>query len=192
MICALMAVSSKKGSNFHRKVGRIYVLGMATIGITAIPMAIISEKIFLFLIALFSSYLVFAGWRFAVNRSGRPNKLDWFAVFIMLSTALTMCIGAYFLYTEADDQWVTLLVFGSLAAFLGLADLKSHISRRTIGKKRVARHLTNMLGGTIATTTAALTTNVSTDPVWLAWIAPTMIITPLIVYWNRKALKVWF
>jgi len=189
LICALMAVSSKKGSNFHRKVGRIYALGMTVIGVTAIPMAIISEKIFLFLIALFSSYLVFAGWRFAVNRSGRPSKLDWFAVFIMLSTALTMCIGAYFLYTEANDQWVTLLAFGSLAAFLGLADLKSHISRRTIGKKRIVRHLTNMLGGTIATITAALVTNLSTEPVLLAWIAPTMIITPLIAYWNRKALK---
>ena len=55
LVCSLMAVSSKKGSNFHRKVGRIYAIGMATIGVTAIPMAIISEKMFLFLIALFSS-----------------------------------------------------------------------------------------------------------------------------------------
>ena len=77
-ICALMATSSKKGSNFHRKVGRIYALGMATIVVTAIPMAIISEKMFLFLIALFSGCLVFAGWRFAV--------------FIMPLTVLTVAL----------------------------------------------------------------------------------------------------
>ena len=189
MICALMAVSSKKGSNFHRKVGRIYALGMATIGVTAIPMAIISEKMFLFLIALFSSYLVFAGWRFAVNRSGRPSKLDWFAVFIMLLTALTMAVGAYSISTEEGNMWVTLAVFAVIAACIGLTDMKSHISRRTIGNKRIARHLTNMLAGTIATLTTTFVVNVSTDPAWLAWIAPTMVITPLIIYWNRRALK---
>ena len=189
MICALMAVSSKKGSNFHRKVGRIYTLGMATIGVTAIPMAIISDKMFLFLIALFSSYLVFAGWRFAVNRSGKPSKLDWVAACSMLLTAITMYVGAYIISTEGNDIWVTLTVFATIAAGIGLADMKSHISRRTIGNKRISRHLTNMLAGTIATITAALVTNVSTDPAWIIWLAPTVIITPVIIYWNRKTLK---
>ncbi len=189
LICALMAVSSKKGSNFHRRVGRIYALGMATIGVTAIPMAIISGKTFLFLIALFSSYLVFAGWRFAVNRSGRPSKLDWIAVLIMLLTAATMTIGAYIIYAEGSDMWVALAVFATIAAVLGLVDMKSHISRRTIGKKRVARHLTNMLSGTIATVTAAVVVNISTDPAWIAWLVPTVIIVPVIIYWNVRTLK---
>lgn len=190
LICSLMAVSSKKGSNFHRKVGRIYAIGMATIGVTAIPMAIISEKMFLFLIALFSSYLVFAGWRFAVNRSGRPSKLDWFAVSVMLLTSIIMYISAYIISTEGNDMWITLAVFATIAAGIGLADVKSHISRRTIGKKRIARHLTNMLAGTIVTLTAALVTNVSADPVWIAWLVPTVLITPVIIYWNRRVLKV--
>jgi hypothetical protein len=189
LICALMAVSSKKGSNFHRRVGRIYALGIATIGVTAIPMAIISGKTLLFLIALFSSYLVFSGWRFAVNRSGRPSKLDWIAVLIMLLTAATMTIGAYIIYAEGSDMWVALAVFATIAAVLGLVDMKSHISRRTIGKKRVARHLTNMLSGTIATVTAAAVVNISTDPAWIAWLVPTVIIVPVIIYWNVRILK---
>lgn len=184
-----MAVSSKKGSNFHRRVGRIYALGIATIGVTAIPMAIISGKTLLFLIALFSSYLVFSGWRFAVNRSGRPSKLDWIAVLIMLLTAATMTIGAYIIYAEGSDMWVALAVFATIAAVLGLVDMKSHISRRTIGKKRVARHLTNMLSGTIATVTAAVVVNISTDPAWIAWLVPTVIIVPVIIYWNVCILK---
>jgi hypothetical protein len=163
---------------------------MATIGVTAIPMAIISEKMFLFLIALFSSYLVFAGWRFAVNRSGRPSKLDWFAVSVMLLTSIIMYISAYIISTEGNDMWITLAVFATIAAGIGLADVKSHISRRTIGKKRIARHLTNMLAGTIVTLTAALVTNVSADPVWIAWLVPTVLITPVIIYWNRRVLKV--
>jgi hypothetical protein len=46
-----------------------------------------------------------------------------------------------------------------------------------------------MLAGTIATLTAALVTNVSTDPVWIAWLLPTVLITLVIIYWNRRTLK---
>jgi len=189
LICALMAISSKKGSAFHRKVGRLYALGMAVIGVTAIPMAVMGSNAFLFLIALFSSYLVFAGWRFARNQSGRPSKLDWLGVVVMLLTAIIMYVGAVMIASEGNDQWITLTAFATIAAALGLVDMKSHFSRRTIGKKRIARHLTNMLAGTIATITATLVVNVSTDPVWIAWLSPTVLITPVIVYWNRRVLK---
>ena len=43
-----------------------------------------------------------------------------------------------------------------------------------------------MMAGTIATVTAVLVVNVATDPVWIAWIAPTVVITPFIFYWNKK------
>jgi len=53
----------------------------------------------------------------------------------------------------------------------------------------IARHLTNMMAGTIATVTAVLVVNVATDPVWIAWIAPTVVITPFIFYWNKRTLS---
>ena len=46
-----------------------------------------------------------------------------------------------------------------------------------------------MLAGTIATVTAALVVNVDTEPVWLAWILPTVLMTPLIVWWNRRVTR---
>jgi hypothetical protein len=45
-----------------------------------------------------------------------------------------------------------------------------------------------MLAGTIAAVTAFTVVNVSTEPAVLAWLGPTAIITPLIVYWNRRVL----
>ena len=46
---------------------------MTVIFMTALPLAILGSNVFLALIALFSFYLVFAGWRFARNRHGlRP------------------------------------------------------------------------------------------------------------------------
>ena len=47
---------------------------------TAIPMSIVSGNVFLFLIAIFSFYLAYAGMRFARNRTGIANIFDWVAV----------------------------------------------------------------------------------------------------------------
>ena len=70
LISAALAVSSEKGKRLHVLSGRTYFWSMATIFLTAIPMSIISSNIFLFLIAIFSFYLAFAGMRFARNRKG--------------------------------------------------------------------------------------------------------------------------
>ena len=43
-----------------------------------------------------------------------------------------------------------------------------------------------MLAGTIATVTAVAVVNVDPDPVWLTWILPTLVITPLIIWWNVR------
>ena len=89
-----------------------------------------------------------------------------------------------------NSQYITLIVFGFIAISLGYADFKSYRNKSAIGKQRIARHLTNMLAGTIAVITAVLVTNVDIEPVFILWILPTIIITPLIFWWNRKILGV--
>ena len=59
LLCAALAVSCEKGKKLHVLSGRTYFWGMVTIFLTAIPMSIISNNIFLFLIAVFSFYLAF-------------------------------------------------------------------------------------------------------------------------------------
>ena len=81
---AALAVSSEKGKRLHVFSGRTYFWGMATFFLTAIPMSIISSNIFLFLIAIFSFYLAFAGMRFARNRKGVATILDWIAICLMI------------------------------------------------------------------------------------------------------------
>jgi hypothetical protein len=57
-----------------------------------------------------------------------------------------------------------------------------------VGKERIVRHLTNMMGGTIAVVTAVLVVNVDVEPVWIWWVLPTALITPIILWWSRKTL----
>jgi len=189
LLCAALAVTSEKGKKLHVLSGRTYFWCMVAIFLTSIPMSIITNNIFLFLIAIFSFYLAFAGMRFARNRKGVATTLDWTAVGLMILSGLGMWILAAIYFTNNNSQYIVLLVFGFLAIALGYADFKSHKNKTAIGKERLSRHLTNMMGGTIAVITAVLVVNVDLEPAWVWWVLPTLLITPVIFWWNVKVLK---
>ena len=189
LLGAALAVSSEKGKKLHVLSGRTYFWCMVAIFLTAIPMSIITSNIFLFLIAIFSFYLAFAGMRFARNRKGVATTLDWIIVSLMILSGVGMWILAAIYFTNNNSQYIPLLVFGFIAIALGYADFKSHKNKTAIGKERLSRHLTNMLGGTIAVITAVLVVNVDLEPAWVWWVLPTALITPVIFWWNVKVLK---
>jgi len=186
LLCALVAISTSKGKTWHIMSGRIYFWSMAVIFLTALPMAIIQETMFLFLVAIFSFYLAFAGMRFARNRKAEPAVVDWIAATLMISAGLGMWILSIVYIVRSDSQFITLILFGIISISLGVTDFKTHSNRTARGQERIARHLTNMLAGTIAVITAVLVTNIDTEPVWIWWILPTFIITPIIILWNIK------
>ena len=186
LTAAALAVLSTKGKKLHILSGRTYFWGMAIIFLTAIPMSIISVNIFLFLVAIFSFYLAFAGMRFARNRKGIANFFDWVAIGLMVLSGVIMLFLATNNFMNNNSQYITLAVFGLIAISLGYTDFRNYRKKCAIGKQRIARHLTNMLEGTIAVITAVLVTNLSIEPVFILWILPTIIIFPLIFWWNRK------
>ena len=189
LLCAALAVSSKKGKRLHVLSGRAYFWSMATIFLTAIPMSIISSNIFLFLIAIFAFYLAFAGMRFARNRKGIATTLDWIAVSLTILSGLGMLILSAIFFSNDDSQYIVLLVFGFLAITLGYADFKSYKNNTATGKERISRHLSNMMGGTIAVITAVVVVNPPFEPEWVWWVLPTALITPVIFWWNKKTLS---
>ncbi len=195
LLTALVALVTAKGGILHVRAGRVYAIGMTVIFLTAIPLALLGSSVFLLLIACFSFYLVFAGWRFARNRSRRPRPVDWAAVGILGVTGLAMWGYAAVLAQSGSGQWITMLAFGGIAVALSVADglffnSGRGANRRPANHRRIQRHLTNMMAGTIATITAVMVVNVSMNPVWLPWLLPTIVITPLIIWWNvRTALQ---
>ena len=189
LLAAALAVVSAKGKKVHICAGRTYFWAMFLIFITAIPMSIVSSNLFLFLVAIFSFYLAYAGMRFARNRTGIANLFDWAAVGLMVLSGIAMWCLATVYFMNNNTQYITLAVFGFIAISLGYADFRSYRNKSAIGKQRIARHLTNMLAGTIAVITAVLVTNLNIQPVFILWILPTILITPLIFWWNRKTLS---
>ena len=186
LLAAAIALCTAKGGTNHVRAGRVYAIAMTAVFVTAVPLAMLGASIFLLLIAVFSFYLVFAGWRFARNYRGRPHPVDWAAVGIMGLTGLGMWGYALKLARGGDSQWITLVIFGFIALALSIADAVFYLRAPAARAQRIARHLTNMMGGTIATVTAVLVVNVSASPEWITWILPTIVMTPLIVWWNIR------
>ncbi len=188
---ALVAITNKLLSlkhQWHVYSGRVYFASMLTITVTAIPIALLTNNRFLLLIAVFSGYLVHAGWRYATNRKGTPRLIDWCSVSGMIVAAAVMVsVGAVELLADKQEG-IILLVFGFIGWGNCARDFLILKSGGATGNKRIAMHLTMMLAGTIATVTAFVVTNFTLNPEFVLWLLPTVVITPLIVWWNRKLL----
>jgi uncharacterized membrane protein YwaF len=186
---ALVAAAIKTLDAAHRwhvYSGTAFLWSMVVVFITAIPLAIIKANTFLFVIAIFSVYLALSGWRYAKYRQGRPTALDWVSAGLMVVTSIAMILLGILMLIRGDRIGLVLMVFGSIGAALSYSDLRTLRAGRINDKRRIAAHLTRMLAGTIATITAFLVTNVTFDPAIFLWLAPTVVLTPLIVWWNRR------
>ena len=81
-------------------------------------------------------------------------------------------------------QPAILLAFSSIGLTMALSDWRDWAREPVTGKARIARHLGRMLGGTIATITAAGVVNLGFLPDLVVWLGPTAIITPFIFWWT--------
>ena len=183
---ALVAAVTRKGERAHVYAGRVFVLGMGIVFLTALPMTLIKPNLFLFLIAVFSFYLALTGWLRARNRQGVPTPAEWIAAATMVVTALVMGARGIALLRVGDSMGTVLLVFGGIGGLLAGRDFQSLRAHRYTGTTRIVAHLTRMLAGTIAAVTAFTVVNVRFEPQFIVWLGPTVALTPVIVYWSVR------
>ena len=180
----------KKGNKRHKKLGMIYVYGMSTIFVTAIPLSLLGEfNQFLFVIAIFSFYLAFSGYRQGRNRNGAREQIDKALGIFIAATSILFYSMAVSLYLIEDSMWITSIIFGSIALVFSINDFRRmKIVERPNFYDKTNLHLNLMLAGTIATTTAFIVTIDPFSTLWLNWIAPTIVGTPIIIYFSKREL----
>ena len=180
----------KKGNKRHKKLGMIYVYGMSTIFVTAIPLSLLGEfNQFLFVIAIFSFYLAFSGYRQGRDRNGAREQIDKVLGVFITATSILFYSMAVNLYLIEDSMWITSVIFGSVALVFGINDFRRmKLIERPNFYDRTNLHLNLMLAGTIATTTAFIVTLDPFATLWMNWVAPTIIGTPIIIYFSRREL----
>ena len=190
LLAAILAISFRKGAKKHNLAGKTYFWAMMAVAATAIPVSILRPNLMLFFVALFSSYMAYAGWRFGRKSRYIMNRKPYVEL-AMLLVGLAMVVSGFFqIFAETTMGWV-LVAFGSIGIQFAVQDLRGWGKAEDFGT-RISNHLSHMLGGTIATVTAVLVQRVvpRLDPnspfKVIVWLAPTVIITPLIIIWARK------
>lgn len=180
--------------HWHVVAGRAFMVGYLVIFSTALMMVWLKINYFLLFIALFSFYLALTGWRYARRAAGFNgwDKLlhGAFAVIAVAMIGYAWYGWQYGQPPGLSTPAVVSGVFGSFMLFFaGREWCVLRTSTQPAPKPRIARHLTFMLAANIGTVTAFVVTNLTLQPAFILWLAPTLILTPYIVYWNHKVLE---
>lgn len=192
LFAGAVALVTEKGGDRHRQAGRVYVRSMAVV-VGLVPVLLAFDptdfvRQFLLLVAAFSGYLVFSGYRVLSRKrpaaDGEP--VDWAAAGLVLLASLALGGWGLAIVAGGTDIGFVMVVFGAGGTVLGVSDLREfrNADRRD---PWMADHLARMIGGFIATVTAVSVVNLAgLVPPAVAWLWPSAVGVPLIVYWQGK------
>lgn len=199
LISGLVPMIVSKGSNVHRLFGILFFAGMCAVFFTGLTVSLIKQLDFLMLISLFSFYLVVSGYR-----SLSHKKLHWGNTATWLDWTLNILFGLIMLCMLAWGVFQVLRIHGRVEAgiisiifsLIGLRGIIITMARFSIPPQRktiwIEGHIAGMVGGYIAAFTAFVVVNNDTLiglPPLLAWLFPTFLGVPVIIYWTRQYKK---
>jgi len=194
LITGTINIIRTKGDKKHRLIGKLFTYGMLTAGLSSLVLSAIHPNFFLFIVGVFTTYLVATGNRYIylkmLGSSQRPAMIDWVITVGMLLTGLVfMGFGVKYLI-DGNNFGFVLLVFGGLGLRFVRTDFSNYKGNVKAKNYWLLAHLQRMIGGYTAAATAFLVVNEKYWPVAipsiLAWLLPTLVLTPLIILWSRK------
>ena len=196
-LLAPVALVTAKGGKQHRRWGMVYLWSMGVVAATALPMALYRPVLFLALVAVFSFYAAFSGYRVLklkdLARGGRARPIDWIAAGVTFCSSA--CLAGFGVFRPAWVQnfGVIAVVFGILGMRLAFAEVRKFVWRPKDKMFWWYTHLGNFIGSYIAAWTAfsAVTlTQVLHSNRLVIWLWPTAIGVPAIVltiaYYKRR------
>jgi len=189
VLAGLGALVTEKGGLRHRQAGKSFVVAMGVVVVTTVLLAVFdptSFRLFLVLVAVFSGYLAFSGYR-VLSRKRPADEValvDWVAASAVVLACLALGGWGITRLVEGATFGVVLVVFGGIG--LGFAYLDVRSFRTDEGGEWMVAHLQRMIGAFVATISAVSAVNLTDTLGVVAWLWPTVALTPLIVYWSRK------
>lgn len=189
----LINILRKKGTSNHKLIGKIFFIAMLVTGTSALVLAIVNPNQFLFMVGVFTLYMVGTGQRYLRHKSRAvivPNAIDWSITLLMFIAGFLFIILGILALIKSNFFGIVFFTFGSLALLFVRQDFKNYRGKSTTLNLGLIAHLQRMTGAFIAALTAFLVVNAKhlpdQIPGILHWLLPTIILTPLIVSWSRK------
>lgn len=184
LLAGAFALYFKKGSKPHKSSGLLFYFSMLASAVTALIVSVLPghENPFLFSIGLFSSYFILLG-RLALKlrNNSFPYNVGRALAYLMMLIGISMVV----LPVLSGKLNIVLLVFGIVALFFAVRDLRLYKDQDKAQQLWQQMHLGNMIGGYIAASTAFVVVN-QLFPWYISWFAPGLIGGLFIYYWLRK------
>jgi len=195
-ILAPIALVTAKGGKQHKRWGMVYLWCMGIVAATAVPMAFFRPILFLALVAVFSFYAAFAGYRVLrlkeLARGGSAQPIDWIAGIVTFCSSAALALLSWFHPEKLQVIWIVGVVFGGIGMRLAYTQLKSFIRKPKEKMFWWYEHLSLFIGSYIASWSAfrAVTLTQVLGNKWYVWLWPSIIGVPAIIatvaYYKRK------
>ena len=187
LLAGVGALVTTKGGQRHRLTGRVYVWAMAVVVGTVLPLLAFepsSNRIFLTLIAIFSGYFAFSGYRVLSRKRSSDviGQIDWIAALLVVGACLFLGGWGVGFLLGGSSFGIVMIVFSAIGLTVGLSDIREFRDPNRRSPWMLV-HLGRMVGAYIATVTAVSVVNTGSV---VSWLWPTVIGVPLIWYWFRK------
>ena len=180
-------VATKKGGKLHRICGNIYFICMLIAAIMSLGLSYLHPNYFLFIVGVFTAFMLLSGRRYIRKKYISDVKwFDWLLMWTMLLFSSGFFgFGGYNL-VRGNDFGIVFLAFGAISLLFVAQDYRNFTGRSKIVNCWLVTHLQRMIGSYIASLTAFLVVNNTLLPSTMAWLLPTAVMVPLIIFWSRK------
>lgn len=188
LITGIGSIVVKKGSKLHKQMGKLFSIGMLISSLISIPICWMPkhQNIFLFLIALFTVYLVISGNRFlSFKYKTKADLTDKVISGTMLFFSVIMISLGLYCQLSGIANGVLFTFFGGFGLYMTVKDFIFFKKLSETNKNWLSKHIGKMMGALIASITAYIVAGLGIGNL-IAWITPSILGTLYILYWNRK------
>ncbi len=189
-----IAMFNQNGNRLHRLAGKIFFISMTVVFVSSVYLSIYENIPFLLMIGVFSYHSIAIGYRaLYLKKLGNGQKavtLDWFIS--ITTTIFNICMliwGINYYFLQQESFGIVAMAFGSIGLWGNYQVIKRYISGYQGKNGWLYIHISGMIGGYIAATTAFLVNVVTFQPSFVLWLAPTIVFTPVIIYTTSKFRK---
>lgn len=190
LIAGVISILVRKGGKVHKLWGKIFSFGMITSSLLSLIVASFPghENMFLFLIGIFTIYMVLAGNRaltLKVSIKSKADAVDKSISYIMFAIAVLMMIFGTICLLKDNNLSILYFFFGSIGLLMTYRDFKAFKEFTTNNKVAIVSHVGRMVGAFITSVTAFIVAGLSISNL-VVWLLPTLLGIPYIIFWTRK------
>ena len=186
LLSGTLSLVTKKGGKVHKQSGKWFVIGMLVSSGLSLPIACMPghHNPFLFLIGVFTIYMVLVGKRVLrfKRKTAQVSKLDWGITITMTLLSVLMILCGIL---NSFGNNVLFIFFGIISLMLCFQDFRFWRKPRRSKTGWLAQHIGKITGAYIASVTAFLVGGMKMQGL-MVWILPSIIGNTFIIYYIIK------